>query len=229
MYKILICDDETDIRNALNIYLSAQGYETVLCANGQEALDEVAKGEIGLVLLDIMMPVMDGITVLSQLRKTSNVPVILLTAKGEDTDKVLGLDVGADDYITKPFNPMEVLARVKSQLRRYLQLGAAVTPTTELHCGPVSIDDRSKTVTVDGDLVSLTPTEYEILKLFLTHPGQVFSMTEIYRQVWKEAPLGAEGTVAVHIRHLREKIEIDPANPRCLKVVWGQGYKFVST
>lgn len=229
MYKILICDDETDIRNALNIYLSAQGYETVLCANGQEALDEVAKGEIGLVLLDIMMPVMDGITVLSQLRKTSNVPVILLTAKGDDTDKVLGLDVGADDYITKPFNPMEVLARVKSQLRRYLQLGAAVTPTTELHCGPVSIDDRSKTVTVDGDPVSLTPTEYEILKLFLTHPGQVFSMTEIYRQVWKEAPLGAEGTVAVHIRHLREKIEIDPANPRCLKVVWGQGYKFVST
>ena len=229
MYKILICDDETDIRNALNIYLSAQGYETVLCANGQEALDEVAKGGIGLVLLDIMMPVMDGITVLSQLRKTSNVPVILLTAKGEDTDKVLGLDVGADDYITKPFNPMEVLARVKSQLRRYLQLGAAVSPTTELHCGSVSMDDRSKTVTVDGDPVSLTPTEYEILKLFLTHPGQVFSMTEIYRQVWKEAPLGAEGTVAVHIRHLREKIEIDPANPRCLKVVWGQGYKFVST
>ena len=228
MYKILICDDETDIRNALNIYLSAQGYETVLCANGQEALDAVAKGGIGLVLLDIMMPVMDGITVLSKLRKTSNVPVILLTAKGEDTDKVLGLDVGADDYITKPFNPMEVLARVKSQLRRYLQLGAAVAPNTELHCGPVAMDDRSKTVTVDGDPISLTPTEYDILKLFLTHPGQVFSMSEIYRQVWNEAPLGAEGTVAVHIRHLREKIEIDPANPRCLKVVWGQGYKFVS-
>lgn len=228
MYKILICDDETDIRNALNIYLSAQGYETVLCSNGQEALDAVAKGGIGLVLLDIMMPVMDGITVLSKLRKTSNVPVILLTAKGEDTDKVLGLDVGADDYITKPFNPMEVLARVKSQLRRYLQLGAAVAPSTELRCGPVAMDDRSKTVMVDGDPISLTPTEYEILKLFLTHPGQVFSMSEIYRQVWNEAPLGAEGTVAVHIRHLREKIEIDPANPRCLKVVWGQGYKFVS-
>ena len=228
MYKILICDDETDIRNALNIYLSAQGYETVLCSNGQEALDAVAKGGIGLVLLDIMMPVMDGITVLSKLRKTSNVPVILLTAKGEDTDKVLGLDAGADDYITKPFNPMEVLARVKSQLRRYLQLGAAVAPSTELHCGPVAMDVRSKTVTVDGDPISLTPTEYEILKLFLTHPGQVFSMSEIYRQVWNEAPLGAEGTVAVHIRHLREKIEIDPANPRCLKVVWGQGYKFVS-
>lgn len=228
MYKILICDDETDIRNALNIYLSAQGYETVLCSNGQEALDAVAKGGIGLVLLDIMMPVMDGITVLSKLRKTSNVPVILLTAKGEDTDKVLGLDVGADDYITKPFNPMEVLARVKSQLRRYLQLGAAVAPSTELRCGPVAMDDRSKAVMVDGDPISLTPTEYEILKLFLTHPGQVFSMSEIYRQVWNEAPLGAEGTVAVHIRHLREKIEIDPANPRCLKVVWGQGYKFVS-
>lgn len=228
MYKIVICDDETDIRNALNIYLSAQGYETVLCANGQEALDAVAAGDISLVLLDIMMPVMDGITVLSRLRKTSNVPVILLTAKGEDTDKVLGLDVGADDYITKPFNPMEVLARVKSQLRRYLQLGSAVTPVSELVCGPVSMDDRAKTVTIDGDPVSLTPTEYEILKLFLSHPGQVFSMTQIYQQVWNEAPLGAEGTVAVHIRHLREKIEIDPANPRCLKVVWGQGYKFVS-
>lgn len=228
MYKVLICDDETDIRSALNIYLTAQGYETVLCANGQEALDALAREEIGLVLLDIMMPVMDGITVLSRIRKTSNVPVILLTAKSEDTDKVLGLDVGADDYITKPFNPMEVLARVKSQLRRYLQLGSAVTPVTTLTCGPVSMDDKTKTVTVDGEPISVTPTEYEILKLFLSHPGQVFSMAEIYRQVWKEAPVGAEGTVAVHIRHLREKIEIDPANPRCLKVVWGQGYKLVS-
>lgn len=228
MYKVLICDDETDIRSALNIYLTAQGYETVLCANGQEALDSLAREEIGLVLLDIMMPVMDGITVLSRIRKTSNVPVILLTAKSEDTDKVLGLDVGADDYITKPFNPMEVLARVKSQLRRYLQLGSAVTPVTTLTCGPVSMDDKTKTVTVDGEPISVTPTEYEILKLFLSHPGQVFSMAEIYRQVWKEAPVGAEGTVAVHIRHLREKIEIDPANPRCLKVVWGQGYKLVS-
>ena len=228
MYKVLICDDETDIRSALNIYLTAQGYETVLCANGQEALDALAREEIGLVLLDIMMPVMDGITVLSRIRKTSNVPVILLTAKSEDTDKVLGLDVGADDYITKPFNPMEVLARVKSQLRRYLQFGSAVTPVTTLTCGPVSMDDKTKTVTVDGEPISVTPTEYEILKLFLSHPGQVFSMAEIYRQVWKEAPVGAEGTVAVHIRHLREKIEIDPANPRCLKVVWGQGYKLVS-
>ncbi len=228
MYKVLICDDETDIRSALNIYLTAQGYETVLCSNGLEALEALRREEIALVLLDIMMPVMDGITVLSQIRKESNVPVILLTAKSEDTDKVLGLDVGADDYITKPFNPMEVLARVKSQLRRYLQLGSAVTPVTTLTCGPVSMDDRAKIVTVDGELISLTPTEYDILKLFLSHPGQVFSMPEIYRQVWKEAPVGAEGTVAVHIRHLREKIEIDPANPRYLKVVWGQGYKFVS-
>lgn len=228
MYKVLICDDETDIRSALNIYLTAQGYETVLCSNGLEALEALRREEIALVLLDIMMPVMDGITVLSHIRKESNVPVILLTAKSEDTDKVLGLDVGADDYITKPFNPMEVLARVKSQLRRYLQLGSAVTPVTTLTCGPVSMDDRAKIVTVDGELISLTPTEYDILKLFLSHPGQVFSMPEIYRQVWKEAPVGAEGTVAVHIRHLREKIEIDPANPRYLKVVWGQGYKFVS-
>lgn len=225
MYKVLICDDEADIRSALNIYLTAQGYETILCANGQEALDALKTQEVGLVLLDIMMPVMDGITVLSRIRKDSNVPVILLTAKSEDTDKVLGLDIGADDYITKPFNPMEVLARVKSQLRRYLQLGSAVTPLT---CGPISMDDRAKIVTIDGDTINLTPTEYDILKLFLSHPGQVFSMTEIYRQVWKESPVGAEGTVAVHIRHLREKIEIDPANPRYLKVVWGQGYKLVS-
>lgn len=229
MYRILICDDEADIRAALNIYLTAQGYETVLCANGQEALAALAEQEIQLVLLDIMMPVMDGITVLSRLRETSNVPVILLTAKSEDTDIILGLDVGADDYITKPFNPVEVQARVRSQLRRYLRLGSAAQAPASLICGPVSMDDRTKTVTVDGDPVSLTPTEYEILKLFLTHPGQVFSISEIYRRVWKETPLGAEGTVAVHIRHLREKIEIDPANPRYLTVVWGQGYRFVST
>lgn len=228
MYKILICDDETDIRNALNIYLSAQGYDTVLCANGQEALAAVAAGGISLVLLDIMMPVMDGITVLSRIRQSSNVPVILLTAKSEDTDKILGLDVGADDYITKPFNPMEVIARVKSQLRRYLQLGSAVAAASSLSCGPILMDDTAKVVTVDGEPISLTPTEYDILKLFLSHPGQVFSTQEIYRQVWNEAPLGAEGTVAVHIRHLREKIEIDPANPHYLTVVWGRGYKLVS-
>ena len=228
MYKVLICDDEADIRGALDIYMRAAGYETVLCGSGAEALAAVEAGGVHLVLLDIMMPVMDGITALARIRAISNVPVILLTAKSEDTDKILGLDVGADDYITKPFNPVEVQARVRSQLRRYLQLGAAVLEPTTLVCGPVAMDDKAKTVTVDGDPVSLTPTEYEILKLFLTHPGQVFSIPEIYRQVWKEAPVGAEGTVAVHIRHLREKIEIDPANPRYLTVVWGQGYKFVS-
>jgi DNA-binding response OmpR family regulator len=227
MYKVLICDDEADIRSALNIYLTASGYETVLCGSGQEALEALAQGGVQLVLLDIMMPQMDGITALSRIRETSNVPVILLTAKSEDTDKILGLDVGADDYITKPFNPVEVLARVKSQLRRYLQLGAAISRPTDLVCGPVRMDDLAKTVTMDGEPISLTPTEYDILRLFLTHPGQVFSIAEIYRQVWQESPLGNEGTVAVHIRHLREKLEIDPSNPRHLTVVWGQGYKFV--
>lgn len=225
MYKVLICDDERDIRNALNIYLTAQGHETILCANGMEALEAIEKGGVGLVLLDIMMPVMDGITVLSKIRETSNVPVILLTAKSEDTDKILGLDVGADDYITKPFNPVEVQARVRSQLRRYLQLGSAVGSESTLTCGAIEMDDLQKTVTVDGEPVNLTPTEYKILQLFMSHPRQVFSMEEIYRKVWQEAPLGAEGTVAVHIRHLREKIEIDPANPRYLTVVWGRGYK----
>ena len=228
MYKVLICDDEADIRSALRIYLGAQGYETVLCENGQEALDRLREGGVQLVLLDVMMPVMDGITVLSKLREESNVPVILLTAKSEDTDKVLGLDLGADDYVTKPFNAVELLARVKSQLRRYLQLGSAVSASEDIVCGPVRMDDRAKTVAVDGEPVSLTPTEYALLKLFLTHPDQVFSISEIYRQVWQEPAVGAEGTVPVHIRHLREKIEIDPANPRHLTVVWGQGYKFVS-
>ena len=227
MYKILICDDETDIRNALNIYLSAQGYETVLCANGQEALDAVEQGDIGLVLLDIMMPVMDGITVLSKLRKTSNVPVILLTAKGEDTDKVLGLDVGADDYITKPFNPMEVLARVKSQLRRYTQLGNMNQQAEGqvYKCGGLQINDDNKEVTVDGDPIKLTPIEYNILLLLVKNAGKVFSIDEIYEKIWNEEAIGADNTVAVHIRHIREKIEINPREPKYLKVVWGVGYK----
>ncbi len=225
MEKILICDDDADIRAALNIYLTAAGYETVLCADGQQALEALAEGGIRLVLLDIMMPVLDGITALARIREISNVPVILLTAKSEDTDKILGLDLGADDYITKPFNPVEVQARVRSQLRRYLTLGSAPAEKAVLSCGPIVLDDRAKRVTVDGDPVSLTPTEYDILKLLLSHPGQVFSIPVIYRQVWHETPLGCEGTVAVHIRHLREKIEIDPANPRYLTVVWGQGYR----
>ena len=225
MYNILICDDEQDIVNALKIYLANPDYHLLEAHTGQEALDALERKDIHLVLLDIMMPEMDGITALAKLRQVSNVPVILLTAKSEDTDKILGLNVGADDYITKPFNPVEVAARVRSQLRRYFQLGGGALRPEVLTLGTIQMDDREKTVAVDGDPVALTPTEYDILKLLLEHPGQVFSPREIYRKVWKDAPFGSENTVAVHIRHLREKIEIDPAEPRYLKVVWGQGYK----
>lgn len=225
MYTILVCDDEQDIVSALEIYLTAEGYRVLKAYNGKEALAVAAREEVHLILMDIMMPVMDGLTAMAQLRQTSNVPVILLTAKSEDTDKVLGLNVGADDYITKPFNPVEVAARVRSQLRRYFQLGSGALRPEVLTLGTIQMDDREKTVAVDGDPVALTPTEYDILKLLLEHPGQVFSPREIYRKVWKDAPFGSENTVAVHIRHLREKIEIDPAEPRYLKVVWGQGYK----
>lgn len=227
MYNILICDDEKDIVAALDIYLRAEGYTTFAAYNGKEALTLLENEEIHLILLDIMMPEMDGISALTALRQYSNVPVILLTAKSEDADKVLGLNIGADDYVTKPFNPVEILARVRSQLRRYMQLGGGHTANdTAVHTvGGITMDDRTKEVFVDGEKVSLTPTEYEILKLLMEHPGTVFSPKEIYRRVWKNAPYGAEGTVAVHIRHLREKIEINPAEPRYLKVVWAQGYK----
>ena len=225
MYNILICDDERDIVNALKIYLADPNYTLFEAHTGAEALDILDREDIHLVLLDIMMPEMDGITALAKLRQVSNVPVILLTAKSEDTDKILGLNVGADDYVTKPFNPVEVAARVRSQLRRYFQLGGGTVRPEVLTLGGIQLDDREKAVTVDGDAVSLTPTEYDILKLLMEHPGQVFSPREIYRRVWRDAPFGSENTVAVHIRHLREKIEIDPAEPRYLKVVWGQGYK----
>ena len=225
MYNILICDDERDIVSALEIYLRAEGYRTFAAYDGREALAVLAREDIHLVLLDIMMPELDGISAMNELRQRSNVPVILLTAKGEDTDKVLGLNVGADDYVTKPFNPVELLARVRSQLRRYMQLGGSAKREDLLTIGGLTLDDRSKEVTVDGEAVSLTPTEYEILKLLLEHPGQVFSPRELYRRVWNGEPYGAESTVAVHIRHLREKIEIDPAQPRYVKAVWGQGYK----
>ena len=225
MYNILICDDERDIVNALKIYLADPNYTLFEAHTGAEALDILDREDIHLVLLDIMMPEMDGITALAKLRQVSNVPVILLTAKSEDTDKILGLNVGADDYVTKPINPVEVAARVRSQLRRYFQLGGGTVRPEVLTLGGIQLDDREKAVTVDGDAVSLTPTEYDILKLLMEHPGQVFSPREIYRRVWRDAPFGSENTVAVHIRHLREKIEIDPAEPRYLKVVWGQGYK----
>lgn len=225
MYNILICDDEKDIVNALDIYLKSEGYNTVLSYNGSEALEKVRTEDIHLVLMDIMMPVMDGITAMVKIREISNIPVILLTAKSEDTDKVLGLNVGADDYITKPFNPVEVIARVKSQLRRYMMLGGGNLPEKAIVIGSIELDDSSKKVTVDGERISFTPTEYEILRLLMQNPDKVFSPKEIYQKVWKDDPYGAESTVAVHIRHLREKIEINPAEPRYLKVVWGQGYK----
>ena len=224
-YNILICDDEQDIVSALKIYLEAEGYRTFAAANGKEALELLDREDIHLVLLDIMMPVLDGVSALSRLREFSNVPVILLTAKSEDTDKVLGLNIGADDYITKPFNPVELLARVRSQLRRYLQLGGGAVRESVLSIGPISLDDGSKAVTLDGEPVNLTPREYEILKLLMQNPGRVFHPRDLYRKVWNEEPYGAESTVAVHIRHLREKLEIDPASPRYIRAVWGQGYK----
>ena len=225
MYNILICDDEKDIVSALQIYLTAEGYNAVCAYNGAEALKMIAENEIHLVLMDIMMPEMDGITAMIKLRETSNIPVILLTAKGEDSDKVLGLNVGADDYITKPFNPIEVIARVRSQLRRYIKLGGKVEDSSTITIGNIGLDDKSKQVTVDGEKVSLTPTEFEILKLLMTNAGTVMSPKDIYRLVWNDEAYGTESTVAVHIRHLREKIEINPAEPRYLKVVWAHGYK----
>ena len=225
MYNILICDDEKDIVNALKIYLTNSDYKMFEAYNGKEALDIVSQEDIHLILMDIMMPVMDGIEAMAEIRKKSNVPIILLTAKSEDTDKILGLNVGADDYITKPFNPVEVAARVKSQLRRYLQLGGGEIKSDTVVIGGIELNDSSKKVTLDGDEISLTPKEYEILKLFMRNPNRVYSPTEIYEIVWQERPIGNEtNTVAVHIRHLREKIEYDPADPRYLKVVFGQGY-----
>ena len=226
MYNILICDDQPDIVNALKIYLAPEGYNLFEAFTGKEALEIVRNNDIHLILLDVMMPVMDGITATAKIRETSNVPIILLTAKSETEDKVLGLNVGADDYITKPFVPVEVLARVRSQLRRYAQLGSfPVSTERNLTIGSISLDDRTKSVTVDGEAVALTPTEYAILHLLMKNPGKVYSTKLLYEAVWQEAALGSEGAVAVHIRHLREKIEINPSEPRYLKVVWGQGYK----
>ncbi len=224
MPNILICDDEQDIVSALKIYLTNPDYRLFTAANGRQALEVIAREEIHLILLDIMMPEMDGITAMASIREFSNVPIILLTAKSEDNDKILGLNVGADDYITKPFNPLEVTARVRSQLRRYLKLGAG-TPENETYTlGGIALNDKTKTVTVDGEPAALTPKEYEIVKLLISHPGRVYAPREIYQHVWREKPFGADNTVAVHIRHIREKIEINPAEPRYLKVLFGQGY-----
>ena len=224
MYTVLICDDDRDIRRALNIYLSEAGYRVLEAENGRELLDTVEREEVHLILLDVMMPELDGVSALALLRQKSNIPVILLTAKSEDEDKITGLEIGADDYVTKPFNVQEVLARVKAILRRYMRADREER-SSALVIGGIELDDDNKTVTLDGEEVTITPKEYDILKFFMENPGKVFSSKEIYRAVWKDMPVGAEGTVAVHIRHLREKLEIDPAEPRYLKVVWGKGYK----
>ena len=228
MYNILICDDEQDIVNALKIYLSGGDYCLFEASNGREALEVVEKNDIHLILMDIMMPQLDGIAATAKLREKSNVPIILLTAKSESSDKVLGLNVGADDYITKPFDPVEVLARVKSQLRRYTLLGAKPETAPErgiYTVGGVTLNEDAKSVTVDGESVSLTPLEFNILQLLIRSPGRIYSSSQIYELVWKEDSLGAETSVSVHIRHLRQKLEINPSEPRYLKVVWGLGYK----
>ena len=226
MYNILICDDDKDIVNALKIYLQNPDYRLFEAFNGVEATELVEKEDIHLILMDIMMPQMDGITAMAKIRESFNMPVILLTAKSEDQDKILGLNIGADDYITKPFNPLEVAARVGSQLRRYTKLGAGLVSDKTLTVGGIELDNETKTVTVDGKPVSLTPKEYDILKLLMEHPGKVYAPKELYKEIWGEDALtGGENTVAVHIRHIREKIEITPNEPRYLKVVFGQGYK----
>ena len=225
MYNILICDDQPDIVNALKIYLAPEGYNLFAAYNGHEALECVRREDIHLILMDVMMPKMDGLTAVSRIRTFSNVPIILLTAKSETQDLVQGLNTGADDYITKPFVPAEVLARVRSQLRRYDTLGSRTQDAQELRVGSITLNDTTKTAAVDGQPVALTPIEYSILKLLMQSPGKVYSTKALYEAVWQEAALGSEGAVAVHIRHLREKIEITPSEPRYLKVVWGQGYK----
>ncbi len=225
MYNILVCDDEKDITDALKIYLTTEGYKVYTAFNGQEAVDVALKEDIQLVIMDIMMPVMDGMTAMTKIREEKNVPVIMLTAKGEDTDKILGLTVGADDYVTKPFNPVELIARVKSQIRRYMTLGGGNIEKDCLKNGGIELTNATKEVRLDGEKVNLTPTEFDILKFLMEHVGNVYSPRDIYEAVWHETPYGSESAVAVHIRHLREKIEIDPGNPRYIKVIWGQGYK----
>lgn len=224
--RVLIVEDETSIVDILTFNLTKEGYETLEAYDGATGLQLAREQDPDLILLDLMLPRMNGFDVCRSLREGgSATPVIMLTAREEETDKVLGLELGADDYITKPFNPVEVSARVRSQLRRYMQLGAGNVRQEVLRCGGIELDDTEKKVLLDGEEVALTPTEYEILKLLMQHPGKVFSPKEIYQKIWNDLPYGSENTVAVHIRHIREKLEINPAEPRYLKVVWGQGYK----
>ncbi len=226
MYNILICDDDADIRSALKMYLSIEDYCIYEAENGRDALKIVASEDIHLLLMDIMMPVMDGIRALNTLRENgSNIPVILLTAKSQDADKIVGLNAGADDYITKPFNPVEVIARVKSQLRRYTTLGSIGKQNGEIVVDGLSVNTETKQVKVEGEEVRLTPVEYKILELMIRNRGRVFSVEDIYQNVWNDQAVVGDNTIAVHVRHIREKIEINPKDPKYLKVVWGIGYK----
>lgn len=227
MYNILVCDDDREIVEAIEIYLSQEGYRILKAYDGIEALSVLEKEDVHLILLDVMMPGLDGIRTTLKIRENKSIPIIILSAKSEDADKILGLNVGADDYITKPFSPLELVARVKSQLRRYTQLGGTVKGEKEkiYEVGGLKINDDLKEVTVDGEPVKLTPIEYNILLLLMENQGRVFSISQIYESIWNEQAIGADNTVAVHIRHIREKIEINPKDPRYLKVVWGVGYK----
>ena len=223
---ILVCDDDKEIVEAISIYLKQEGYDIVPAYNGLEALELVKKKEIHLIILDIMMPGLDGIHALLKLREKSSIPVILLSAKSEDVDKILGLNVGADDYVTKPFNPLALVARVKSQLRRYTKLGGIEVENSNLLVnGSIAMDREQKIVTVDGENVRLTPTEFKIMQLFMENPGVVFSSAQIYERVWDEDAYSTENIVSVHIRRIREKVEIDPKNPDYIKVMWGVGYR----
>lgn len=227
MSKILVCDDDKEIVEAIDIYLSQEGYEIRKAYDGEEALKVLREEKIDLLIIDVMMPRLDGIRATLKIREMNNIPIIILSAKSEDADKILGLNVGADDYVTKPFNPLELVARVKSQLRRYTQLGSTAGENGKAiyTTGGLSINDDLKEVTVDGDMVKLTPIEYNILLFLMRNQGKVFSIEQIYENIWNEDAIGADNTVAVHIRHIREKIEINPKEPRYLKVVWGVGYK----
>lgn len=223
--RILVCDDDREIVDAIEIYLLQEGYEIEKAYDGQEALDKMKEQDFDLLIIDVMMPKLDGIRATLQVRKESSIPIIILSAKTEDSDKILGLNVGADDYVTKPFNPLELVARVKSQLRRYTTLSNNNQSDVVYKVGGLCIDDDLKCVTVDGEEVRLTPIEYNILLLLVKNKGKVFSINQIYEEIWNEEAIGADNTVAVHIRHIREKIEINPKDPRYLKVVWGVGYK----
>ena len=227
MFNILVCDDDKEIVEAIEIYLTQEGYEVLKAYDGEEAIQTLKKEHVDLLIMDVMMPRLDGIRATLKIREENSLPIIILSAKSEDADKILGLNIGADDYVTKPFNPLELVARAKSQLRRYTQLGSTVQDEKKevYEVGGLSINDELKEVTVDGESVRLTPIEYNILLLLVKNQGKVFSIDQIYENIWNEEAIGADNTVAVHIRHIREKIEINPKEPRYLKVVWGVGYK----